>query len=850
MSMRVGAVEPLATHAGCCCGSCITVPRRRYGTDSLFNEFVGQGLAAPPPPRPALSPPPPSPIDETGLFASLEDDDGLVPGHEAVAAVASEFVVDAQELEAVAAHEAHDDACEVLLLPEQRRGEGEEDNNRDSKAQSLVVVTPASETWLAAMSSPCSYLCRQDALYLAAPTSVEAQLPVASTTNPSSCVMVVFAANDLRVHDNYTLALAAVRAEAAGGLPVIAVAVVDYRTFAQPSAVGGFFRQSPMRARFFLETLSKLRATVEEELQVPLLIRCGRPEEHIPRLAVECGATDVFLTTQYAPHEKCVHDAIVADIKRRRWVSRDAATGLSVTAHDAAVSHPYGATSMSGRGCSGVVDSVPHSVWQTTLVHIDDLPVPVAAMAEGERWYHDDVTVASIRPTQPYDRYIARLAALPKRYELLPSAEERQGVAPPPAYRGSIPTLEQLGYSNLEAFTVEEVIATQSSHPPGERAAVARVEEWLADGGVTSMLRYGRDRRTNTKMYSQRLSRVSPYLSNGSLSPRRFYEILRAHTSDNLRDSFVQMQYREALLRLSRRDYWHWMGLRYGPRLFYSYGPRPEQTDGVPDWRHDRKIVQKWCAGLTGVPFADAAMRELLTTGFVAHEGRQALAWLLTRGYGQDWRLGAEWLERCSLDYDPFLCYGNFAYFSELLRDDFGEPVRTIQWIAHHHDQTGIYVKKWLPVLSKIPPVYIHRPHVLTPRMQAMHGVRLGRNYPYPLKLWDGAQHTLGSNELTAYFDSESAWHRKAQSGAGGPGYAEALRHGAGIMKVVEWNAAVSPEYVACRPWVHHLPVSAFATAGEVGTGEEGVQHVVAVPKGQRQQRQQQQQQQQQVSLV
>ncbi|ESL08031.1 hypothetical protein TRSC58_04274 [Trypanosoma rangeli SC58] len=316
-------------------------------------------------------------------------------------------------------------------------------------------------------------------------------------------------------------------------------------------------------------------------------------------------------------------------------------------------------------------------------------------------------------------------------------------------------------------------------------------------------------------MYSQRLSRVSPYLSNGSLSPRRFYEMLRSYAYENVRDNFVQMQYREALLRLSRRDYWHWMGLRYGPQLFFPYGPRPEHTDNIPDWRHDEKIVQKWCAGLTGVPFADAAMRELLTTGFVAHEGRQALAWLLTHGYGQDWRLGAEWMERCSLDYDPFLCYCNFAYFSELLLDDFGEPVRSVHWLAHHHDQSGIYVKKWLPLLSKIPPVYIHRPHVLTPRMQAMHGVRVGKTYPYPLKLWDGAQYVLGSNDLTSYFDSSSTWQRKARNGAGGPGYAEALRHGQALMRVEEWGVSVSPEEVSQRPWARHLPASAFESCDD-----------------------------------
>lgn len=713
-----------------------------------------------------------------------------------------------------------------------------------------------------------SYLVQQDRMYLAARTPSAAQLP---PHVPRQCVLVVFSANDLRVHDNHLLALASVRARAAvadhdgaghagvgngdAPLPVIAVCVLDYRTFAQPSVVGGFFRQSPQRAQFLLDTVAALRRKLEAELQVPLLVRCGRPEEHVPRLAAELGATDVFLTTQYAPHERRVQALLMRRLRQGVWVSRqevadaldepreagnaarmraaraeevegnveneDDAPLMAVIEHRSTQEHPYGQENTSARASAAAALPVVHSVWQTTLVHLDDLPTSLAAMKEGERWYHDDVTVSTIRPTAPYDAATQQLASLPtspQQAALLPSRAEQAGRAPPSVLRGALPRLEDLGYAAAAVtgtdFAFEEVIATQSSHPTaGEEAALARLHDWLAEGGMTSLLRYGRERRTNTKMYSQRLARVSPYIALGALSPRKYYEVLREHAHANQRDGFVQQQFREALLRLSRRDYWHWMGLRFGDRLFFSYGPHPEQTDEVPDWRHDTKVVQRWCTALTGIPFADAAMRELVGTGFVAHEGRQALAWLLTRGYGQDWRLGAEWMERCSLDYDPFICYGNFAYYSGLMRDDFGEPVRNVHWLAHQHDQTGIYIKKWLPQLSKVPPVYIHRPHVLTARMQAMHNVYLGKNYPYPLKLWQGAQRTLTATELTAYY---------AQGIRSGPGYAEALRYGAAVMSPEEFSAAVTPAYMQHRGWASLLPASAFADVAELEGGAVG----------------------------
>ncbi|RNC41487.1 DNA photolyase, partial [Trypanosoma cruzi] len=315
-----------------------TAHRRCYRTD-FFSSEVAEGRAATrdfsPPPVPSPPAPPAPPIDAATLAAMLDDVSPEVAAMKAPLASSargknasatskvflSDIVPDAQELNTVVAEEAIEEECAILLQPERPEMESQYERGL-SKTEEVATETPASASWVTKMNSSCSYLSRQDALYLAAPTPLDARMPVVSTPASSSCVMVVFAANDMRVHDNYTLALAAVRAEAAGGLPVIAVAVIDYRTFAQPSAVGGYFRQSPMRARFFLESLAKLRATIEEELHVPLLIRCGRPEEHVPRLAVECGATDVFMTTQYAPHEKNVHDTIVESIKRRKWVSR------------------------------------------------------------------------------------------------------------------------------------------------------------------------------------------------------------------------------------------------------------------------------------------------------------------------------------------------------------------------------------------------------------------------------------------------------------------------------------------------------------------------------------------------
>lgn len=705
------------------------------------------------------------------------------------------------------------------------------------------------------------YLMAQDLLHLAYPSRV--RLPAPSTgLKKRRCVLAVFGANDLRTRDHYALALAAskyhmLRLQGCG-VPVVALLVIDFRQFAQPSLVAGFYRQSPMRATFLLDSVRSLRLELEREYGVPLLIRTGRPEEHVPRLALELGAMEVFMSAQCAPHEQEVQRRIAEALSRGVWISRhlcrsghsdgnEAEEDLAVEVREhSRGTHPYHSEgwkenrqeheALPFSSSFSLTSSLPlHVVWQSTLIHLHDLPRPVSAMRESERWYHDDVTVATVRPTAPYtsavEKYLGwgrdkRNSQAPVWDTLLPSELEQTGREEAPPCRGRLPTLEELGYftkrkgsgawgrSDPRWFDVEEVIGSDSAHSlasaafsgGSEAAAHRHLSKWLESGGMTSLLRVGRERRTNTKLYSPLLARISPFLSLGTLSPRQVYEALRSFTAAHMADGFVQQQFREGLLRLSRRDFCYWMGLRYGLRLFTPFGPRPEDADEAKtgEWRVDEKIIRKWCRGLTGFPLADAAARELLTTGFVAKEGREALVWLLSRGLGQDWRVASEWLERNALDHDPFVNAWCTLRAAELLPDDVGDPPRTLHYLAHHHDQSGIYVKKWLPVLSRVPPVYIHRPHVMTPRMQALHHVYLGRNYPYPIKLWDGAVEDLELDQgegnrmvggpLGVYYPSTAS--RKEF------GFGEALRHGTAVLPPDEWSLSTPASAFVGQAWI------------------------------------------------
>ncbi|MEO0763341.1 MAG: FAD-binding domain-containing protein, partial [Pseudomonadota bacterium] len=73
----------------------------------------------------------------------------------------------------------------------------------------------------------------------------------------------------------------------------------------------------------------------------------------------------------------------------------------------------------------------------------------------------------------------------------------------------------------------------------------------------------------------------------------------------------------------------------------------PWQTDETTD------AVLRWLQGRTGIPFVDAAMREMYVTGRMHNRGRMIVASYLTKHMLVDWRIGLRWFEDCLIDWDP-----------------------------------------------------------------------------------------------------------------------------------------------------------------------------------------------------
>ena len=79
-----------------------------------------------------------------------------------------------------------------------------------------------------------------------------------------------------------------------------------------------------------------------------------------------------------------------------------------------------------------------------------------------------------------------------------------------------------------------------------------------------------------------------------------------------------------------------------------------EEWDAFP-WQTDEEHphIIAWKQGRTGVPFVDAAMREMYVTGKMHNRARMIVGSYLTKHLLSHWRIGMRWFADCLTDWDP-----------------------------------------------------------------------------------------------------------------------------------------------------------------------------------------------------
>jgi deoxyribodipyrimidine photo-lyase len=165
-----------------------------------------------------------------------------------------------------------------------------------------------------------------------------------------------------------------------------------------------------------------------------------------------------------------------------------------------------------------------------------------------------------------------------------------------------------------------------------------------------------------------------------------------------------------------------------------------QYRDGAIPWSHDEKAAHALFSGQTGYPIIDAAVRELLETGFMHNRARMIVASFATKDLLLDWRLGEEFFAQHLMDYDLASNNGGWQWAAST-GTDAAPYFRIFNPLlqSKRFDPEGDYIRRYVPELRAVPTADIHAPWQSPLTKPA--------NYPMPM-----VDHATAKDKAVALF--------------------------------------------------------------------------------------------------
>jgi deoxyribodipyrimidine photo-lyase len=265
---------------------------------------------------------------------------------------------------------------------------------------------------------------------------------------------------------------------------------------------------------------------------------------------------------------------------------------------------------------------------------------------------------------------------------------------------------------------------------PGEAGAHRRLATFLA-----GPVKHYAEARDHPGISGTSL--LSPHVHFGEISPRAVWHLASAAGSSKGVQTFLkELLWREFSINLL----WQHEDLRTQPiRAEFAKFP----------WRDDKRALQSWQRGMTGIPIVDAGMRELWQTGWMHNRVRMICASFLTKHLLLPWQDGEawfwdtlceadaaangaswQWVAGCGADAAPY-----FRIFNPVLQ-------------GKKFDADGAYVRKYVPELAHLPDAFLHAPWEAEINILTNARVKLGETYPHPIiALCEGRERALAAYE-------------------------------------------------------------------------------------------------------
>lgn len=249
----------------------------------------------------------------------------------------------------------------------------------------------------------------------------------------------------------------------------------------------------------------------------------------------------------------------------------------------------------------------------------------------------------------------------------------------------------------------------------GEDSAHQRCQTFIDEG----LEHYKDGRDFPSKPY---VSRLSPHLHFGEISPNQLW-----HTIRNIGDN---KHIEHFCSELGWREFSYSL-LYYNPDL--PTKNLQKKFDQFP-WSNDKKALNAWKKGQTGVPMVDAGMRQLWQTGYMHNRVRMIVGSFLVKNLRLHW------------------CHGEDWFWDTLVDADLANNSASWQWIAgcgadaapyfrifnpvtqgQKFDPEGDYIRQFIPEIAALPNKYLFNPWEAPDTVLQEAKVKLGQDYPKPI---------------------------------------------------------------------------------------------------------------------
>ncbi|MGI4815316.1 MAG: cryptochrome/photolyase family protein [Janthinobacterium lividum] len=330
----------------------------------------------------------------------------------------------------------------------------------------------------------------------------------------------------------------------------------------------------------------------------------------------------------------------------------------------------------------------------------------------------DEVLSAQNEPYTVYSPYKRKWLsqAGPAAFSPYPVEDHLHALtAVPRSLAHKLPPLKKLGFGHAQAPGV----------PTGERGALVLLDDFVARIG-----HYAKAREIPSVKGS---SLLSVHLRHGTLSIRAAARAAWARLHDHAEAGGAEVWLSE----LAWRDFFFNV-LFHHPRVGQPGAHRAfrEEFDRI-EWASGKTAdahFKAWCAGQTGYPLVDAAMRQINTTGYMHNRLRMVVASFLCKDLGLDWRLGEAYFERELNDFDLSANNGNWQWAASTGCD--AQPYFRIfnpLTQSTRFDAEGTFIRAFVPELARLPAKAIHAPWLAKPEVLQAAGLTLGADYPLPI---------------------------------------------------------------------------------------------------------------------